>query len=113
MPLQRLDQFGFHHTLDATRGTALVCFTAPHCGACKAMRMALMRLGEARPDIHLFEVDSPRDAALAQEFDPFHLPALFLYEDGEYHAPIQCAPRVPKLVRTLEQQLQQPPQEAP
>ena len=113
MGLQLLDQFGFHHVLSNTPGTALVCFTAPHCGACKAMRRALIQLAEARPDIRLFEVNSQRDAALAREFELFQLPALFLYRQGEYHAPVQCAPLVPELEGTLETLLAQPPLEAP
>jgi hypothetical protein len=28
--------------------------------------------------------------ALTNEFEVFHLPALFLYKDGKFHAPVQC-----------------------
>jgi len=113
MNLQSLDQFEFHHTLAATPGIALVCFSAPHCESCRAMRRALLQLGEARRDIRLFEVDSQRDAALAREFDLFHLPALFVYRHGEYHAPLQCSPRAAELQQTLEAVLSRPAQEAP
>lgn len=110
---RQLDQFEFHHTLAGTPGIALVCFTAPHCGACRAMRRALGELSVTRPDIHLFEVDSQRDAALAREFDLFHLPALFLYRDGTYHAPVQSTPRAAALEQTVDTLLGQPALEAP
>ncbi len=77
------------------------------------MRRALVLLAEARPDIRLFEVDSQRDAALAREFDLFHLPALFLYRHGEYHAPVQCLPRLPELELGIDELLARPAQEAP
>jgi thioredoxin 1 len=113
LTLEKLDQFGFHHRLAETPGIALVCFTAPHCGACKAMRQALLQLAEVRPDIRLFEVDSQRDAALTREFELFHLPALFLYRRGEYHAAVQTEPRVSRLLETLDTLLSQPAREAP
>ena len=113
MALQPLDQFNLHHTLAEIPGIALVCFTAPHCGACKAMHEALTRLGETRLDIQLFEVNSQRDEALAREFEVFHLPALFIYRQGDYHAPLEAEPRVPKLLQALDTVLNAPAQEAP
>lgn len=109
----RLTQFDFHHTLAETRGPAVVCFTAPHCGACKAMRQTLTGLGAGDPELRVFEVDCQADTALAREFDLFHLPALFLYRDGEFHAPLEAPPRGPELLRRIRHLLTEPAREAP
>jgi len=77
------------------------------------MREALIRLGQSRPDIRLFEVDSQRDEALAREFDVFHLPAVFIYRDGEYHAPLETEPRVAQLLQAMDAVLAEPAREAP
>lgn len=88
--LQRLDQFNFYSTLADTPGPALVLFTAGACGACRHWKQLLQ--GFSRSDgIPGFEVDAGLDQALAQEFELFHLPALFLFVDGEFHRPLQCA----------------------
>ena len=85
--LQQLTQFDFHHRLAETPGPSLVWFSGPGCGACRQLR----RLFESNPDafsgLQLFEVDAQQDMALTREFEVFHLPSLFLFLDGHYHAP--------------------------
>ncbi len=113
MKVRTLDSFDFHHTLAHTPGAALVYFTAPGCGACKALRSALKQLSAAWPDLRIFEVDAQRDGALVREFEVFHLPSLFLYKEGNYHAALHCAPLPGELQATIEHSLVQPAQEAP
>jgi hypothetical protein len=102
--LTPLDQFNFHHTLSATRGVSLVFFTSHACSAC--------RLRHA-PDITLFEVDAQRDMALTREFEVFHPPALFLYQDGDFHRPLQCEAHAGKPALAIQAALSAPAQELP
>ena len=108
-----LTQFDFHHTLEVTPGVSLICFTAPQCGACRAMRQALARRGLQDPSFTLFEVDSQRDLALTREFEVFHLPSLFLYRDGQFHGALQAPPVAGSLQLAIGERLAQPPDEAP
>jgi thioredoxin 1 len=108
-----LDQFNFHHVLAETAGTALVVFTGPDCGACRHVKSLLSDLVAAGEPWSLFEVDAARDGGLAREFEVFHLPSLFLYRDGHYHAPLH-AEALPQQIRdAVAETLDRPACEAP
>ncbi|MEN8174953.1 MAG: hypothetical protein ABFS23_04275 [Pseudomonadota bacterium] len=47
--IERIDQFGFHETLESTSGLALVVFTGPACGSCRAVKLALEAYSRERP----------------------------------------------------------------
>lgn len=111
--LRKLSQFDFHHVLQETPGVSLVLFGAPGCGACRHLRQVLPVLREHDPALHLFYVDAGEDLALTREFGVFHLPALFVFRDGHYHAPLQAPPVPEALLRALRQTLRQPAREAP
>lgn len=111
--MKTLDQFDFHHTLEASRGQVLVVFTAPHCGACNMLREALVDYQSAHPEVLIYEVDTQRDPGLGEEFGVFHLPALFLYADGRYHAEIRCEALPEKIAEALDQAMATPPEETP
>ncbi|WP_019589066.1 MULTISPECIES: co-chaperone YbbN [unclassified Thioalkalivibrio] len=111
--LPALDAGGFHHRLQEVDGAAVVMFTRPGCSACHAMGDALRRWRAEGDAPELFRVDAEIDTALVREFEVFHLPALFVFLDGEYHGPLQAPPRVPLLRAALEERLRQPPEEAP
>ena len=113
MPVKRLSQFDFHHALAETNGVSLVYFTAPGCGACRQLRQVLDSHAAAFATLKLFEVDAQQDMALTREFEVFHLPALFLFKDGHYHAPIHAEPLAPHLIRAVEAALASAPEEAP
>ena len=108
----QLDQFRFHHVLEATPGLALVFFTGPHCGACKVLRRVLADYAATQP-VTVFEVDAERDLALAREFSVFHLPSMFLYVDGEYHCELHSEARAPAIAAAIEAALARPAEEAP
>jgi len=110
--MQRLDQFSFYPRLAETAGPALVFFSAASCGACRHWKQLLE--GFAGSDaVPVFEVDAGIDQALAREFALFHLPALFLFLDGEYHSPLQCEASLPALRTALSAALLLPAEEAP
>lgn len=112
-PIQTLEQFDFHHRLEATPGTALVVFSAPACGACRALKRELLGAGEVLSGVTVFEVDAQRDMGLVREFEVFHLPSLFLYQEGRFHCQLQARAEARDLARAIAQALQHAPQEQP
>ncbi len=110
---QPLTQQDFHHVLADTPGVALVLFSGPHCGSCRAWRRLLADMTGADGDWRLFEVDVERDLGLAREFEVFHLPALFVYLDGAFHGELQCEARPDAVRSAVATLLQQPAREAP
>jgi len=111
--MRRLDQFGFHATLAEISGPALVFFSAASCASCRHWKQ-LLKTYSAEPGASpVFEVDAGEDQALAREFELFHLPALFLFVDGEYHRPIDCAASLPVLRAAIAEALALPAMEAP
>ncbi|AOV17763.1 thioredoxin [Acidihalobacter aeolianus] len=113
MDFTRLTQFDFHHRLADTPGTALVLFSTSGCGACRSMRAALATLRPRHPEWHFFEVDAGEDLALTREFEVFHLPGLFLYRGGRYHAAVQAEPLPARVEGAVAALAAQPPEEAP
>jgi len=108
-----LSQFDFHHRLAEMAGTCLVIFTGPNCGACKRLKQVLQEHGDLFDDLHLFEVDAQRDMALTREFGVFHLPAMFLYQDGEFHCELHSEALPQSLSAAIGEALAAPAQEAP
>lgn len=113
MSISRLTQFDFHHTLAETGGVSLVYFTSPGCGACRHLRQLLETHADLFSQMNLFEVDAQQDMALTREFEVFHLPALFLFKGGQYHAQIHSEPLARSLIAAVEAALAAEPQEAP
>lgn len=113
MTAVQLSQFDFHHTLAQAEGVSLVYFTAPGCGACRQLKHILESYPQEFALLNVFEVDAQQDMALTREFEVFHLPAMFLYKDCHFHAPIHAEPHPASLIAAIEAALAQPPQEAP
>lgn len=118
--LQPVHELDFDATLRRLGGVCVVVFTSPWCGACKAAKRALASLTEAAlapagavGPLHLLEVDAGESAGLTADLEVFHLPALFVYKRGEFHAPLQAPLRVDALARALTEVLAAPPQEPP
>jgi thioredoxin-like negative regulator of GroEL len=88
----RLAEGEFHARLAASSGIAVVLFSAPHCGACRVWKRLLPDAlsGLART---LFEVDVGEATGVARYFGIFHLPTVYLYRDGQFHAELQCEAR--------------------
>jgi thioredoxin 1 len=106
-----LDESSYHQRLAQTPGIALVLFSSPTCGSCRVVER---RLPEAAPlGVSLFKVDVQRATALASEFEIFHLPALFLYTQGHFHARLDCEVSAPALGKALGRALALPAEEEP
>jgi thioredoxin 1 len=111
--MQRLNDHSFYHALEDTPGAALVVLTAASCGACAALKRALARLPAEAPPVALFELDAHESPGVVQDLEVFHLPAMFLYLDGEYHRPVHSVARPQDLARALRDAAAAPALEAP
>lgn len=111
--LPQLDQFDFHPRLLATPGVSLVMFSSPDCGGCRHLSAVLLEVRQQRPQWRAFRVDAQRDPALVHEFEIFHLPALFLFNDGEFHCEVAAAAQLDAIIMAVEHALRQPAEEAP
>ena len=114
-PFKALDQFSFHHTLAETPGLSVVVFTSRACASCRRWKRLLADYIERKeqPAIAVFEVDAERDLALVREFEVFHLPALFLYQDGSYYCALQSEALPEKFAAAITDALASPRHEAP
>jgi thioredoxin-like negative regulator of GroEL len=90
--ISRLAEGDFHARLAASPGIAAVLFSAPHCGGCRAWKRLLPDALEGVADA-LFEVDVSEATGVARCFGIFHLPTIYLYQDGRFHAELQCEAR--------------------
>ena len=90
----------------------MVLFSAPHCGACRAWKQllpdALSGLAPA-----LFEVDVSEATGVARYFGIFHLPTVYLYRDGQFHAELQCEARREAIREAVRHLLAAPAQDEP
>jgi len=85
----RLAEGEFHAHLAAVSGVAVVLFSVPHCGACRAWKQLLPQALADMADT-FYEVDVSEVTGVARSFGIFHLPTLYLYRDGQFHAELQC-----------------------
>ena len=111
--VRAIEQFEFHQTLENSSGTAIVFFSSRECLSCRYWQQLLEHYSKLHPEVHIFKIDAGRDQALTEEFGVFHLPALFLYQNGEYHSPLQCEANVAALEKGIEEALAAPAQEMP
>ena len=108
----RLAEGEFHGRLAAAPGIAVVLFSTPHCGACRAWKRLLP---DALADLadSLFELDVSEATGVARYFGIFHLPTVYLYRDGRFHAELQCEARHEVIHETARQLLAAPAQDEP
>jgi thioredoxin-like negative regulator of GroEL len=108
----RLGEGEFQRRLAASSGVAVVLFSAPHCGACRAWKQllpqALAELAAA-----FYEVEVSEATGVARYFGIFHLPTVYLYREGQFHAELQCEARPDAIRHKAHQLLTAPPQDEP
>jgi thioredoxin-like negative regulator of GroEL len=110
-PFERLAEGAFHAHLAASSGLAVVLFSAPHCGACRVWKRILpLALDTASM---FYEVDVSEATGVARYFGIFHLPTVYLYRDGQFHAELQCEARGEAIRTTVRQLLAAPAQDEP
>lgn len=111
--LESLEQFEFHQTLDAVTGVGIIFFSSQECQSCRYWEQLLGQFIEKHPDIKVFRIDAALDQALTEEFDVFHLPSLFVYNNGKYHAAIHSEARLESLEVAINKLLESPAEEMP
>ncbi|MDR3390396.1 MAG: thioredoxin family protein [Sulfuriferula sp.] len=112
MQIAPLSEFDFHPRMAASRGVSLVLFTAPDCGSCRVWLRLLNHFDS--PLLHQgYVVDVQISTALAREYDVFHLPSLFLFVDGKFHAPLHAEARSALLAQAISAALNMPAHEEP
>ncbi len=111
--LETLDEHVFYSKLAETSGISIAFFTKPGCSSCRAWSHLLAELITIRKDVSVFEVDAEQNMALSHEYELFHLPALFLFVDGEFHRELQSEARLPLLNKAIDVALESPAMEAP
>ena len=111
--IKMLTQFDFYSEIEETRGLSLVYFSAHACSSCKHLTHVLSQLAENQPELSIFKVDAQQDQALIKEYDVFHLPALFLFKEGQYHAELECESRPDSILKCINLASQQPAEDAP
>lgn len=101
-----------HRALPASRGRLLLMFGRRGCGSCRLAlaRVPLLVAGAVDRLVHL---DAEDCGGLLREFDVFHLPALFLFRDGHFHAPLSAPLAAPEFARAVEAAYAAPALEAP
>jgi len=105
MTLGALHGLDIDRTLYSARGPVLLVVTKEGCGACRAIKMALA--GIALPEgLTAYEVDAGSAPALLDELDVFHLPALWIFRDGEPVGEVRADPVPCRLAATLARALE-------
>ena len=112
LTFSRLNEGDFHARLAATAGIAVVVFSAPACGACRVWKKLLSQALSGMANA-LYEVDVSEATGVARYFGIFHLPTLYLYRDGQFHAELQCEARPEAIRRAVQQALVAPAQDEP
>lgn len=82
MQLPSLHGLDVDRVLYAARGAVLLVVTREGCGACRATKRALAEV-PAPAGLEAYEVDAGSAPALVEELGIFHLPALWLFREGE------------------------------
>ena len=112
MPLTELTEFDFYPRLARSAGVSLVIFSGPDCGSCKRLESVLPALVGTHV-AQLYKVDVQTSTALARAFEIFHLPSLFLFVDGQFHAPLHAEPAPGIFAAAIVHALHAPAHEEP
>ncbi len=107
-----LHEGDYHARLAATRGTAVVLFSNAACGACRVWKHLL---SSALTDLitHFFEVDANAATGVVRYFGIFHLPTIYLYRDGHFHAELQTGAQATAVQDAVRNLFAAPAQEEP
>ncbi|MDA8115587.1 MAG: thioredoxin family protein [Acidithiobacillus sp.] len=111
--METVSELGFWQRMATTQGLIILFFSSAGCHSCRIWRQLLTDYEATRDDLQAWEVDAGVDMGITQEFDVYHLPALFLFRDGRYQRPIQVEARAHALDRWLTEMADQPPEEMP
>lgn len=106
-----LTDFDIDQQLLGLGGVSLVVFTSVGCSSCRWARARLPEL--ELPIDRLCWVDAGDNGGAVQRYQVFHLPALFVVRDGEFHGTLQSRLTQQDLSESLRQALNRIPEELP
>lgn len=101
-----------HRALQDSTGRLLLMFGRHGCGACRQAYLRVPPLAAGAVD-RLVYLDADDCGGLLREFEVFHLPALFLFRAGHFHAPLHAALAAPDFGRAIACAYAAAAQEAP
>lgn len=107
-----LSEGDYHARLSGSSGCAVVLFSNASCGACRVWKRLLPE-ALATLSTHFYEVDVALATGLARYFEIFHLPTIYLYRDGHFHATLQTEARADAVLTAARVLLAAPAQEEP
>jgi len=107
-----LTEFDFHHALAQSEGISIVMFSGPDCGTCRKVEKLLPQAAAGLASA-LYKVDVQQSMGLARQYDVFHLPTLFMFVNGHFHAPLHTEVTPAKMQAAMEAALAQPAEEEP
>lgn len=106
-----LTDFDADQRLLAMNGVSLVVFTSVGCASCRWARQQLPGLDLAVD--RLCWIDAGNNGGVVERYQVFHLPALFVVRDGEFHGALQSRLTRNELNAGLRQALSRIPEELP
>lgn len=86
---QRWREPQVHRALRGSSGRLLLMFGRRGCGTCRVAEARVPALARGRVDALVY-LDADDCGGLLREFEVFHLPAMFLFRDGAFHAPLDA-----------------------
>jgi len=98
-----------YQSLEALDRPALVAFGTPGCGGCRRLRALLPALREALPELAVLYAEAERCPGVLADLEVFHLPALFVFRDGDAHAAVSAPLSVPAIAAATRAALAGPP----
>ncbi|MNO65939.1 hypothetical protein D3C76_567160 [compost metagenome] len=111
MPSLELTDLDADRRLLSLPGVSLLVFTGEGCASCRWARVQLPAFG--LPVDRLCWVDAGRNGGLVQRYEVFHLPAMFLVRDGQFHGALHAPLRAEPLAAALFAGLSRPAEELP
>ncbi|MDH0744775.1 thioredoxin family protein [Pseudomonas sp. GD03842] len=106
-----LTDFDVDQQLLALPGTSLLIFTSVGCSNCRWARQRLPEL--ALPVERLCWIDAEENGGAVQRYGVFHLPALFVVRDGEFHGALRSELSVGAISQGLTHALSRVPDDLP
>ena len=106
-----LTDFDADQRLLAMSGVSLVVFTSVGCSSCRWARQQLPGLDLAVD--RLCWIDAGNNGGVVERYQVFHLPALFVVRDGEFHGALQSRLTRNELNAGVRQALSRIPEELP
>lgn len=80
--LTNMDDFKTN-VLDKKDKKVLVDMYADWCGPCKMQSPIIDKIAEERKDIDVYKINVDECPEIAEKYDVFSIPSLFIFKDGE------------------------------